>query len=120
MTVKISELPAIPSIALNDIIPIDDTSAGVTRGGTGQQVIDLVMGNTLDSAFRVAGSSDATKKVALEVDGRNSLPALGPRLQNRPLRSHHRGIGPGRQQGYASQDLADRGAAHLRQRKAFR
>lgn len=67
--VKISELPAVDALVANDLIPIRDTSTSVTKSATGQQVIDLVAPNMVDSAFRIIGSSDATKKVAFEVDG---------------------------------------------------
>lgn len=68
MTVKITELPTIDVLVAADFIPVVDASSGVTKKATGQLVVDLVA-EPLDSTFRVIGSSDATKKLAFEVDG---------------------------------------------------
>lgn len=70
MAVKISALTAIDVLAVADVLPVVDASASTTKKVTGQQVLDLVQSTSLvDSTFRILGSSDATKKLAFEVDG---------------------------------------------------
>lgn len=69
MAVKISELPAIASLAVEDLFPVVDDSSSTTKYATFQQVIDVIGVSFIDSGFRVNGSSDASKQLAFEVDG---------------------------------------------------